>query len=147
MCIIVDNDVAHRVLLSSNDPAYGDVHRRLFGPTKRYLRLACGGQLKAEYLHNNDLRRALRALEQAGRAPVLNESQISTETNSIAQSGLCCSNDPHVIALARVSRARVLCSHDANLRKDFTDKRLLTDPRGKIYQGPNHNHLLSKTCS
>lgn len=146
MCIIVDTDVAHRVLVKEDDPAFRDVHGRLFGQTRHYLRLAIGGQLKAEYLVNGNLRRALKTLEQAGRAPVLDETQVHAETQSVIKLGLCTSNDPHIIAIARLTGARVLCSNDTNLRTDFRNTGLLR-PKGRIYQNSSHNHLLARTCS
>lgn len=43
------------------------------------------------------------------------------------------SNDPHVIALADVSGARILYSNDENLRDDFRNSVLVSSPRGKLY--------------
>ena len=43
------------------------------------------------------------------------------------------SNDPHVIALARVGGARLLFTNDGKLHKDFTNSGLIRDPRGKVY--------------
>jgi hypothetical protein len=55
------------------------------------------------------------------------------------------SNDPHVIALARASGARTLCSRDRELHKDFKNPALVNDPRGSVYQSPSHRHLLGHT--
>lgn len=45
----------------------------------------------------------------------------------------CCSNDQHVIALMRVTGARLLCTGDVRLRKDVQNRALLDNPRGKVY--------------
>ena len=45
----------------------------------------------------------------------------------------CRSNDTHVIALAQISGARLLYSNDKDLHVDFKNKRLIDEPRGKIY--------------
>jgi len=57
---------------------------------------------------------------------------------------LCESDDPHVIALAQISGARILCSRDKNLHKDFTNSELVNDPRGRIYQNSSHAQLFRR---
>ena len=54
------------------------------------------------------------------------------------------SNDLHVIALARISGARLLYSDDKKLRKDFKNKHLVNSPRGKVYSKEDHQHLLDQ---
>jgi len=49
------------------------------------------------------------------------------------------SNDLHVLALARVSGARLLYSEDRKLQRDFT--KIL---RGKVYSKVDHQHLFKK---
>jgi hypothetical protein len=48
------------------------------------------------------------------------------------------SDDPHVLAVALVSGARVLFSFDAALCDDFRDRRIIKDPRGKILRSEPH---------
>ena len=43
------------------------------------------------------------------------------------------SDDPHIIALAQVSGARLLYSNDKSLQQDFKNKDLINNPRGKVY--------------
>ena len=43
------------------------------------------------------------------------------------------SDDPHVIALARAGGARLLFTNDAKLQRDFRNRELIHDPRGKVY--------------
>lgn len=43
------------------------------------------------------------------------------------------SNDPHVIALARVGGARLLFSNDGDLHEDFNNRYLIHDPPGTVY--------------
>lgn len=47
------------------------------------------------------------------------------------------SDDPHIIALAKVSKAKLLISCDIKLHEDFKNH---TD--GSIYQDASHKHLL-----
>ena len=55
------------------------------------------------------------------------------EETRLEKKGLCISDDPHVIALARISGARLLCSNDKDLQQDFGTKNLIDRPRGKVY--------------
>ena len=58
----------------------------------------------------------------------------------------CVSDDPHVIALAQESGARLLCSLDEALHTDFTNPRLINAPRGHVYQNAAHKHLIRLHC-
>lgn len=48
------------------------------------------------------------------------------------------SDDEHVLAIARLSRAHVLVTKDTDLMDDFRTKQLI-DPRGRILSEPAHN--------
>ncbi len=56
--------------------------------------------------------------------------------------GKCRSDDEHIIALDEISGTRLLCSHDRKLSQGFTDLKLLSNPKGKVYKNRNHKHLL-----
>lgn len=43
------------------------------------------------------------------------------------------SDDPHILALAVVSGARLLYSNDRLLQHDFKNLALINQPRGKVY--------------
>ncbi len=64
---------------------------------------------------------------------VVNDEEVDTETKALKANGLCKSNDPHVLALAQVSGARLLYSNDKDLQQDFKNKALINSPRGKVY--------------
>jgi hypothetical protein len=69
MClVIVDVNVAPRVLLTPDDPEYSALHRAFFGRRRPNTILAYGGQLTDEYGHNGRLARILAVLDRAGRA-------------------------------------------------------------------------------
>ena len=46
---------------------------------------------------------------------------------------MCESDDPHIIALAQISGARLLYTNDLALQRDFRKRDLIADPRGKVY--------------
>lgn len=143
MCVIVDMNVASTVLLNPTDKTFAPVRDRLFG-TKRPIRLVYGGQLVEEYSKNRALRRSLFKLKQAARVFQVNDGVVKIETKNLRNSGVCRSNDAHIIALARVSKARVLISLDDDLIRDFKNARLIDQPRGKIYKQPSHSRLLDQ---
>ena len=93
-------------------------------------RLVIGGKLLEE-LEKTKARELISQFIKAGLVKQLNKEQIESKTKSIQNKGLCISDDPHVIALAQISGARLLYSNDKNLHQDF--KNLLNKPRGKIY--------------
>lgn len=140
MCLIVDANVAHVVL---GRPAHEDSlpitrwlargGRVVFGGENFRELLKCGGAVIARLVE----------LERAGRARNVDKTQpgeVEAETREVSSS--CLSDDPHVVALARVSGARVLASRDAALHADFKNKALIDHPRGSIYQDASHAHLL-----
>jgi hypothetical protein len=106
-----------------------------------------GGRLKRELIKNAQVRRLIALLDSVGRARQVSDSDVDTEEAALLQAEACLSDDPHVIALARVSDARVLCSEDVDLIADFRNKRLIDEPRGKIYSRPAHAHLLRQHCA
>lgn len=147
MCLIIDVNVAHKILLANDDPDFKDVHECLFTGKMPHARMAYGGKLAREYLNNHKIRRVLVELDRAGRAWKVDDSLIEREIEWVVTSGLCQSDDEHIIGLARVSGVRLLCSHDQSLHIDFTNKALLDKPRGKVYQTKKHKKLLTEFCS
>ena len=104
-------------------------------------RLAVGGLLLTELLRVGSARRLLRNWVRTGRARITPTDEVAAETRAIEDD--CQSNDAHVIALARVSGARLLCSSDGDLHTDFRNPALISRPRGSIYQTSDHTHLLT----
>lgn len=85
-------------------------------------------------------------LDRRGSARLIADPLVDHETNVVRSTGLCLSDDPHIVALARVSGARVLCSNDDALCADFKNPRLLAKPRGKIYRYAEHSRLIKTAC-
>ncbi len=146
MCLIVDTNVAHRVLLRRDDPDFGDVHIRLFSVRKPTAALVYGGRLLREYAKTDSIRRVVVALDRSGSAIRVDDALVEQETAWAVATGLCQSDDEHIIGLARAASVRLLCSHDRDLHTDFTNRELLRDPRGKVYQTRRHRPLLREFC-
>lgn len=141
MCIIVDANLASLVFSDDANDDFRPVIDWLTSP-KKNGKLVVGGHLAAELKRVGAAQRFVRSLQQAGRARFLPDDATNEETLRIT--GQCVSNDAHVIALARISGARILCSHDVALHTDFTNAALISEPRGHIYQNAQHQHLLRR---
>ena len=95
-----------------------------------------------EYDKITNLVKYILGLSRAGKARIIPSNSVNEEQKQIINQ--CKSDDPHVIALARISGARILCSHDKTLHKDFKNEELVSNPKGRIYQNAKHVPLLRK---
>jgi hypothetical protein len=142
MCLIVDAN-AGGVFLARESP----ILTWLFGPTSE-PRLVVGGKLKIELTRNAHVTRRLVQLERAGRLRPVPTTDLEREERHLNRQGHCCSNDLHVLALARISGARTLATEDGDLTTDFRNKLIIDSPRGRVYRDPDtHAHLLGHTPS
>jgi hypothetical protein len=142
MCLILDTDVVH-LLYPRPSQQFAPVHRAV---TEKRARLVYGGELRREYQRMQKFWRILYRLDQDGSARAVSDNAVDTETQNISQTGLCVSNDPHIIALARVANVRLLCTDDRKLLRDFRNAVLLSDPRGHVYTRANHADLIRTKC-
>lgn len=101
-----------------------------------------GSKQKEEYKRLANVWRFLRVLDQAGLAQLVEDNRVDVEQAFLEANVPMKSDDPHVLALARVSGARLLCSKDQDLHADFRNKTIIDKPRGKIYQNVGHAVLL-----
>jgi hypothetical protein len=134
MCIIVDANAARDLSAPTDDGK----------PVLQWLlkgrgALIVGGQLKRE-LGRGGLRQTLVVLGQAGRLHQLDDDKVQSVATKIKND--CCSNDCHVVAIAIVSRCRLIFTKDQNLHKDMKNKDIL-NPVASIYQSKAHKHLLT----
>lgn len=144
MCLIVDANLAPQVFASPPHPDFVPVLDWL---GKRDGCVVYGGRLAAELARIERARRYLLTLLRAGRALRFPDESIVTEQAVVTRTGLCRSNDAHVLALARVSGARTLCTHDRDLQRDFKNLQLISNPKGSVYQRREHVNLLRHTRS
>lgn len=147
MCVIIDVNLAFRIFTFVPEAAFSPVFDWLHAPDKGGC-LVFGGKLTKELSNRAVSLRYLRALLQAGRAYRIPDAIVQSDEQQIADSRLCKSNDPPVVALACVRGARTLCSHDQALHQDFRNPQLISKPRGHVYQNATHTHLLchSRSC-
>lgn len=138
MCLIVDNNTAHQITLRSNDAI--PIIRAL---DKRQVTLATGGKHLDE-LMGNSIRRLLIELLRNGRARNFTGSELEKKTEQFSKSTTVVSDDPHILALAIVSGARVLYTQDRDLITDFRNPRNIKKPRGAIYSTFSNANLLKR---
>ena len=108
-----------------------------------------GGKLLDELDGNATFREWRSTAAQYGRVQQLGDQTVQERTAELLASRSCKSNDPHIIALAQLSGARLLYSNDSDLHADFGDPALINGPRGRVYStkerqafGPAHKRLL-----
>ena len=116
--------------------------------------LVVGGKLRTELWRSLEFRTWYPTAVSSGRIVRVDDQKVNAAEEEVAAGGHCQSNDHHVIALARVSGARLLFANDSDLQKDFKDQALINRPRGKVYstkENPelrqSHKRLLQRnTC-
>jgi len=145
MSLIVDANCAASTLCTSPCAAFAPVMTAIRNGDAK---LVFGGtKLKREYSRLSSVWRFIVALDRAGKAKAISDGAVDALQASLEQSGLLRSDDSHIIALAKVSGARLLCSLDRDLHCDFVSKQLIDKPRGSVYQNSSHASLLKKCCS
>ena len=139
MCAILDANVVGEVFGSKRTEA-----------GKKFLdwidegngRLICGGKLleelkkskKGSSIKKDSVERFGKwafVAEHTGKMKKINDEEVKTRTEQIQKKSIR-SNDPHILALAQVSGARLLYSNDKKLHKDFKNRDLIS-PAGFIY--------------
>lgn len=145
MCAIIDANVIHEVFGSKRTEAGEKFLDWINGGSGR---LICGGELLEELKKRKNKRGkesssvkedsserfeewAKKALY-SGRMKNMNDGEVKRRTEQIREESNHSSNDPHILALAQVSGARLLYSNDKKLHKDFKNRDLIS-PAGFIY--------------
>lgn len=145
MCAIVDANAAHEVFGRQPTDA-GEGFFRWLNSGKG--KLVVGGKLKEELMgkkpkKGEKLKEEVNGVSEfrvwaaqnnlSGKLINADENRVDQETEKARSSGGLKSDDPHIIALAQVSGARLLFSNDRDLQKDFKNPVIINEPRGKVY--------------
>ena len=141
MCIIVD---ANKMGISLADPVREEVkpiHDWLARQGGKLV-YSTGSQFAKEV--GRGTKQKLLAYVRAGRAKQVPVEDIEEEEKLLRKNPIVGSNDPHILALARFSGARVLYTSDKDLSADFKKKKLIDGPRGRIYTRPANAGLLTQ---
>jgi hypothetical protein len=150
MCIIIDVNTAHEVFSSTLDAAgknrtpYSALHRDI---SAGRLPVVHGGKLTMEFSASRAITARVAELSRAGRAHRFDSALIAREANALVATGQCLSDDPHILALARISGARLVCTQDAALITDFKNRAIISGPRGKVWSATAHSQLRKRFCN
>lgn len=153
MCVILDANAAGEVFQDRSSgrtrpPAGEDFFNAI---QDKRVKLVVGGELRRE-LDRTGFVEWLRSGDQAGRTRFVKDKRVEDKVQELKKEGSCNSNDEHIIALAQISEARLLYTHDKKLIDDFKDENLVSSPGGKIFPtgdskkaGADRKRLISRT--
>ena len=130
MCAILDKNVVGQVFGSQAPPAGKGFLNWLNSGNGL---LVVGGELRRELNESSNFKEWLQQATLAGLVRLYNDDKVNDRAEELKNADSCRSDDPHIVALAQVSGARLLFTNDDDLKKDFTDKKLINDPPGKVY--------------
>lgn len=130
MCAILDTSARDEVFGDNRTPAGEQFFDWLERPRAR---LVLGGKLTEELTTSNSFEKWAETAIQDGRVRRFSDDDVVAETKALARGSKGKSNDRHVIALARISKARILYTRDADLTNDFKNRNLVSAPRGRVY--------------
>ena len=141
MCAIVDANAAHEVFGSNQQPTTSEVGEGFFQCLSRGKgKLVVGGEkLEKELDRVPKFRMWAIQAQLSGRLINKGKDRINQEAKKIKENSGIQSDDPHIIALAQVSGARLLFSNDKDLQKDFKNSTIINTPRGKVYSTIGNN--------
>ncbi len=142
MCLILDVNIIPQVFPVPS----GDFEPVFEAVTSGHVKLVYGGKLTREYERIGWFRKLLVILDRQGSAVQVSCSMVDDETETVTSCGHCVSDDQHIVALARIGKARLLCSNDDALTTDFRNPVLISKPRGKVYKRREHANLLRIKC-
>ena len=132
MCAIVDANVRDEVF-GDNPTDAGKFFFDWLTKPRGGILVVGGTKLQRELESNLNFIRVLNERLQAGRARRIPNGIVDTEESKLRADVVCRSDDEHVLALARVSGARLLFTNDRALQDDFKDRIILGGTRGRIY--------------
>ena len=117
MCAIVDANAANEVFGDAFSPAGRAFFEWI---NKGRGQLVADGKLLAELEKLTKFKEWSQKARLSGILRTENTVEVNARTSQIGNSGMCRSDDPHVIALAQVSGARLLYTNDKPLHRDLT---------------------------
>lgn len=128
MCAIIDANIAHEAFGKNPPPAGTGFRRWVEGKG----RLVWGGKLRKELARNRAFAEWARNAVLSGKLLSEHDDRVDERTEEVERQHAYESDDPHILALAQISGARLLYSNDRPLHRDFKNSALL-DPPGTIY--------------
>ena len=101
------------------------------------------GKFRKEWLKGG-MKAKMMVLNRTGKLKLVSAQDVQEKVDALEQTGILRSDDPHIIALARIAKVKVLVSNDKTLNADFRNRNLVG---GKVYHTEADSNLLTKdTC-
>lgn len=133
MCAIVDANVRDEVF-GDNPTGAGKFFREWLAKPNGGSLVVGGTKLQRELGNNKKFTEFLQDRIRAGRARKIDDQDVAIEEEKLRARRVCRSDDEHILALARVSGARLLFTNDRALQRDFKDSSIISGPvKGHIY--------------
>ena len=129
MCAILDANIAGELFRPERKP----IPDRFFRWMQSGGRLVVGGRQWSELIDNQAAKGWLLQAIIKGQVRKLNTAKVEFRTRELSARTAIRSDDPHVLAVALIGKARLLYSNDENLQNDFTDLALIPPPKGHVY--------------
>ena len=142
MCIIVDTNRLGAFLADPPDDDSRPIHKWVERGAGSIV-YSTGGRFAQEI--QGRAKTKLANYVRAGRAKLIPGSLFTDDARNLKARADLRSDDPHVLALARAAGVRLLYTGDGDLISDFTNKRLIDRPRGKVYSGARNAGLLTRS--
>ncbi len=132
MCAILDVNVVNEVFVVDGS----DAGRQFFKWINQGRgRLVLGGKLTYELTKASEIfRKWAKTARLSGKIRIVLDDVVNQRESHLTNEGQCQSNDPHVIALAQVSGARLLYTNDKTLQQDFKRKDMIDTLVGRYIQ-------------
>ena len=131
MCAVLDANVASEVFGADQPPAGKGFFDWINSGGGR---LVVGGRLRGELrASSGGFRKWAAQAQRYGRIRLKDDDEVDARTEALQGEAALMSDDPHIIALAQVSGARLLYSNDRALQQDFRNRDLISNPRGSVY--------------
>ena len=139
MCAI-DANVRDQVF-GDSQPAVGEYLFNQLNSEKNKLRLVVGGKFLQELSKSRAFNTWLQTALLFGRAQSIADEDVETATQALRNQGSCLSDDENVLALAQVSRARLLYTNDRALQRDFKNRQIVSGVQGRVYTTLRSEHV------
>ncbi len=137
MCVIIDANLLDDVFGENRSEAGAKLFEWIDNPKKSGHLVLGGTKLRSESMPKHAFSVWWRRATSSGIATEIKTKVIDDLEKDLIDEDSCSSDDEHIIALAKVSGARLLYSNDGLLEDDFKNKgktpNLLPSPRGKSY--------------
>ena len=142
MCTIIDANVRDQVF-GDKQPQAGEFLFNWLNNDKRTVKLVVGGKLLRELSDSKAFNTWLQTALLFGRAQRISDDKVEFATKELQDQQICKSDDEHVLALAKVSGARLLFTNDKLLQEDFGNRQILGGVQGRVYTTVKYEHVTS----